>query len=156
MDFTIKQTEKLMPKLAHTTVIRFFGKLRSIMNDVVTPIKMSSCVEGRHEVIEIDESLFGKRHKYHKGRPTERIWIFGMVQRKTRTTYFTPVKDRTSETLCEIIRNKVEIGAKVFHDDWAAYNKLSEYGYEHDVVVHTREFVSASGVCTNTIEGIKI
>ena len=142
-----------MPKLAHTTVVRFFKKLCCKISEAMSSMKMQSTVDGKQEIIEIDESLFGKRQKYNKGRRTKRLWIFGLAQRNSRKTYFTPVNDRDSETLVNIIKERVETGAIIYHDDWAAYRKLSDHGYQHDVVVHTREFVSESGVCTNTIEG---
>ena len=152
-DFSIKETEKLMPKLAHTTVVRFFKKLRCVTTEVISSIKIDSTVDGTQDIVEIDESLFGKRQKHNKGRRTERVWIFGLAQRKSRKTFFTLVKDRTSETLLSIIKEKVEPGVMIYHDDWAAYNKLNEHGYDHGIVVHSREFISESGVCTNTIEG---
>ena len=34
--------------------------------------------------VEIDESLFGRRTKYHRGRPQgSKVWIFGIVERYT-------------------------------------------------------------------------
>ena len=37
--------------------------------------------------IEIDESLFGRRVKYHRGNPNVgmKVWIFGMVERSSNT-----------------------------------------------------------------------
>ena len=41
----------------------------------------------------------------------------------------------------------------IFHDDWSVYQNLDKHGYDHGTVVHTYEFKSKEGVCTNTIEG---
>ena len=114
---------------------------------------MEKTVEGGGEIIEIDESIFGKKRKYNRGSIHSRKWVFGIAQRGTRKTYFTPVTDRSKETLTKIIVERVEKEAVIYHDDWAAYRDLDELGYQHGIVVHTREFVSAKGVCTNTIEG---
>ena len=114
---------------------------------------MENSIEGNTDIVELDESLFGKKRKYNRGAPTKRIWIFGLVERATRKTVFVPVNDRKKETLIPIIQKHVRRGSKIFHDDWAAYAKLEQHGYVHDTVVHAREFVSPTGVCTNTIEG---
>ena len=111
--------------------------------------------DGVSDIIEIDESIFGKKRKNNRGTPHTREWIFGIVQRKSRKTYFVPVTGRSKDDLLPIISNKIKPGATIFHDDWAAYRELQELGYKHDVVVHTKEFVSKSGACTNTIEGRK-
>ena len=52
-------------------------------------------------IVEIDESLFGRRIKYHKGNPrsTERIWIVGLVECKRGRIILYPVENRSRETL---------------------------------------------------------
>ena len=35
------------------------------------------------EVVEVDESKFGKR-KYHNGRRVDGVWVFGGIDRRTR------------------------------------------------------------------------
>lgn len=105
-------------------------------------------------IVEIDESAFGKRAKYHRGRHCKKIWVFGMVERQTRKLSLHVVQDRRKDTLMPILDKHVKKRAKIYHDDWASYRDLKSYGYEHGTVNHTREFVSSEGVCTNTIEGI--
>ena len=153
LDYAVCEMQKMLPALAQTTIIRFFAKLRKILFDEMESIMMEDTIHGETQIVEIDESLFGKKQKNNRGCPTKRFWIFGMVQRETRKTYFTPVQDRTEDTLVSILKARVKPGSMIYHDDWSAYRKLHKQGYEHDVVVHTREFVSKSGACTNTIEG---
>lgn len=116
-------------------------------------IKFNTEADGREDIIEIDESLFGKKRKYHRGTSFRRQWVFGIIERGSRKTYFVPVTRRSQEELIPIIESRIEPGAKIFHDDWAVYRNLSDRGFKDDVVNHSKEFKSDSGACTNTIEG---
>ena len=51
--------------------------------------------------IEIDESLFVRKMKYHRGnpRPGLRVWNFGMVERQSNMAILYPVGDHTKQTL---------------------------------------------------------
>lgn len=153
MDFPQNEVKKMIPNLAHSTVVKFYASMRELLYAKVDNFQFQGTVDGKLDIIEIDESLFGKKRKHNKGAPTEKQWVFGMVERTTRKTYFQIVEDRTKDTLIPIIKRKALQGSTIYHDDWSAYRRLGEEGYETDVVVHSREFVSASGACTNTIEG---
>ena len=106
------------------------------------------------EIIEMDESVFGKKQKYSRGRLTKKVWVFGLAQRESRKTRFFVIPNRTNATLHALICDHVEKGICLFHDDWPGYRKLHELGYPHGTVVHKKEFKSKEGVCTNLIEGI--
>ena len=43
------------------------------------------------------------------------------------------VKDRTTETLTQVVLENVELGAEVWTDFWRGYNGLKAY-YKHRVV----------------------
>jgi len=143
----------MLPHLAHTTVVKFFSKLRGRIYHVIDTLTFNGTVYGSTDIIEIDECYFGKKRKGNRGNTTTRQWVFGMVQRGTRKSFLVPVNNRTKETLIPLIKAKVESGSTIYHDDWPAYRLLCEEGYETGVVNHSREFVSKEGVCTNTIEG---
>ena len=101
-------------------------------------------------MVEIDESLFARKIKYHKGRvPRKSIWVFGTVERGSRRLFLTTVPRRNRETLLPIIKNTIDVGAHIHSDEWAAYANLNEEGYIHETVNHTEEFRSDSGCCTN-------
>jgi len=113
-------------------------------------------------IVEIDESLFGRKIKYHRGaKKNKQIWIFGLVERETNRLLLFPVEDRSEATLVPIIKKYVEEGATIYSDGWAAYSKLSQHGFNHFVVVHKETFKAtfknADGsireVHTNQIEG---
>jgi len=153
LDFPLCEAEKLLPAIAHSTVVGFYDKIRTKIYDIMERISLCGNVEENLEVVELDESLFGKKRKYCKGKPTKQQWVFGLVERHTRKTYFTTVEDRKRSTLMPIIKRVVGTGSKIYHDDFSVYRSLQEEGYEHDSVVHKKSFVSSTGVCTNTIEG---
>jgi len=46
---------------------------------------------GVGEIVEIDESKFGKR-KYHRGHPVEGAWVFGGIQRSDGSVFMEIVK----------------------------------------------------------------
>ena len=54
---------------------------------------------GRGKTIEIDESMFGHKRKYNRGRVSQGTWVFGMVERGTGQTLAFRVPNRTRETL---------------------------------------------------------
>ena len=103
--------------------------------------------------IEIDESLFWKRSKYNRGKQFTKHWVLGIAERNTNKTIFEIVENRKKETLLPIILKYVWKSATIHHDDWVSYRGLARLGFKHSTVNHSRNFVSDSGACTNTIEG---
>ena len=64
-----------------------------------------------------------------------------------------PVEDRSEATLLPIIREWIEPGTLIVSDCWKSYSKLSENGYLHETVNHSKEFVNSNGFNTNKQEG---
>ena len=60
-------------------------------------------------IIEIDESAFGKKEKYHKGKSHTHYWVFGIVARGERKVLLKVVPDRKKETLVSIIQKHVHV-----------------------------------------------
>ena len=115
-------------------------------------------------IVEIDESLFGRRVKYHKGNPNKgmKVWIFGLVDREANTVILYPVSDRTKETLLPLIQRHVAQGSTIYSDGWSAYLDLNDMGYRHFTVLHKYTFRkdyidvetgAKTTVHTNRIEG---
>ena len=105
-------------------------------------------------VVEIDESLFGRKAEYHKGRPMgQNIWIFGLVERGTNRLKLFLVDNRKQSTLTQIIQANIQTGSTIYSDGWAAYKCLPTLGYQH-FVVETRDTVTGAleEVHTNRIE----
>ena len=79
---------------------------------------------GDGRVIEIDESLFGKR-KYGKGeRDHEGVWVLGGVERATGRIFLNVVEQRDTETMAPLLSKNIKPGSIVFSDMWKAYDRL--------------------------------
>lgn len=90
--------------------------------------------------VEIDEScFFGRRVDLEK--PTTNKWVFGLYERDTKRTYMELVSKRTVHTLLPIIQKICEMGTTILSDQWKAYEPLSDLGYPHYTVDHSRYFV---------------
>lgn len=110
------------------------------------------------DTVEIDESLFGKKAKKvgdkPRGTSRQKYSVFGIVEKRGRRCVLYYVPDRKRTTLFEIIQRHIDTSCKINHDGAAVYATLGDIGYEHDVVCHNVEFVTAEGIHTNTIEGL--
>lgn len=154
LDFQIYQCKKLMPEIDEKSLIDWYSFLRDVCSASLlrNPVKLGSGVDS--EIVEIDESLFGKKRKYHRGSGNQKFWVFGMVERGTRNSVLQLVDKRDRETLLPIIKKYVVQGTTIYSDQWAAYYTIGEEGYSHATVNHSKEFKSADGCCTNGIEGL--
>lgn len=133
------------------TIVDWYNFCREVCVEVL--IKDSELIGGPGIVVEIDESKFGKR-KYNRGKRVEGCWVFGGIERGTGRCFFTRVADRSAETLIPIIQAHIAPGSTIISDCWKAYSKLSELGYVHQTVNHSKTFKDKiTGACTNTIEG---
>ena len=88
--------------------------------------------------IEIEESQFGKKCKYNRGRARPKIWILGITERATNRIVLVPVSKRDAATRVPIIQKYVVDGAKIYTDGHKGYLNLNELpnGYEHFSCVH--------------------
>ena len=84
------------------TIVDWYMFCREVCVQVLE--KESVQIGGPGEIVEIDESKFGKC-KYNKGRRVEDIWVFGGIDRRTRECFLVPVEDRSCETLIPILRS---------------------------------------------------
>ncbi|RUS73525.1 hypothetical protein EGW08_018710 [Elysia chlorotica] len=131
----------------------------SYCREVCTEALLSSRAEGTptqiggpNLTVEVDEAKFGKR-KYHRGRVVEGQWVLGGICRETRDCFLVPVEDRGADTLLSIIRERVAPGTTVLTDEWRAYSRLTEFGFTHQTVNHSQNFVNPeTGTNTNLIE----
>ena len=66
--------------------------------------------------------------------------------------FFITVQDRSAATLIPLIKKWILPGTRILSDCWKAYSSLVEEGYDHEMVSHSIEFVSDTGIHTNNIE----
>ena len=112
-------------------------------------------IGGQDVVVEIDESKFG-RSKYGRGRRIEGVWVFGGIERVSKRKFLFPLIERPhrdAETLLPLIRQFILPGSVIVSDEWAAYRRIPEYGYQHRTVNHSEHFVDpVTGNHTQNIE----
>ena len=111
---------------------------------------------GRGKTVEIDESMFGHKRKYNRGRVSEGAWVFGMVERGSGRALTFRVSDRTRETLVtRLVQEFIQPGTVIISDKFSPYFNLNDIGYTHLMVNHSENFVDPYiGAHTNTIEGV--
>jgi LSD1 subclass zinc finger protein len=136
-------------------LIRFFMKLRRCCENFImhNPVMLG----GNNIVINLDESLFRHKPKYHRGRLTKHeLWVFGVAD-----TSFTPahiylelVEDRSAATLLPIVKRVLRHNSIVISDDWASYRRIDEIlGFDNLIVNHSLNFVDPiTGAHTQHIE----
>ena len=139
--------------LSRPTVIQMFQSMRNICSTKLEqePIQLG----GPGIIVQIDESLFRHKPKYHRGRPPRsEQWVFGMVDTSTSpaTGYMELVEKRDAATLLPIINRIVRPGSIIHSDQWRAYNRISDT-FQHEKVNHSENFVDPdTGVHTKNIE----
>jgi transposase-like protein len=147
----------LVPQLSITADVHSeaLGDWTNYIREVCINSLSLNKIGGKDKVVEIDESLFGKR-KYHRGRINKgQYWVFGGVEQGTNNCFLVPVPKRDSATLLPIILNNILPGTTIISDCWKAYDCLANEGYQHLKVNHTYNFVDPdTGAHTNTIEGL--
>ena len=111
---------------------------------------------GRGKTVEIDESMFGHKRKYNRGRVSEVACVFGMVERASGRALTFCVPDRTRENLVtRLVQEFIQPGTVILSDKFSPYFNLNDIGYTHLMVNHSENFVDPYiGAHTNTIEGV--
>ncbi|XP_038047285.1 uncharacterized protein LOC119721326 [Patiria miniata] len=109
-------------------------------------------VGGEGKRVQIDESKIGKR-KYYRGHQVEGQWVFGGIEEDSRECFIVTVEHRDEATLLPLIQEWIAPGTTIISDCWKAYINLPKYGYTHETVNHSKEFVNKDGSHTNKIEG---
>lgn len=79
-------------------------------------------------------------------------WVLGIYSNKNEVR-FLRVRDRTMETLTEVIEKYVESGSVIVTDMWGGYNGLTARGFVHKKVNHSENYVDPNtGAHTQGIE----
>lgn len=91
---------------------------------------------------------------YNRGTGIRKFWVFRIVERGIKKVVFQLVDKRDKASFIPIINKYVIKGPSVYSDQWSAYFTLTEEGYNHLTVNHSKELKSNNGCCTNTVEGL--
>ncbi|XP_078362352.1 uncharacterized protein LOC144646583 [Oculina patagonica] len=140
--------------LSKPTVIRALSELRTICSNKI--LNAGIKIGGVGKTVEIDESKFGAKRKYQRGRVSEGPWVFGAVERGSKKALLFRVPDRTRATLVHrLITTHILPGTVIYSDQFSPYIPLNQLGYIHLSVNHSENFVDPdSGAHTNTIKGL--
>ncbi|KAG0438980.1 hypothetical protein DMUE_2748 [Dictyocoela muelleri] len=116
------------------------------------PIKFG----GSGSVVQVYETMLNHNVRAHRGRsPNNKILAITMIDTSTTPVkgYAEVVLSRNSDTLLPIIQRAVADGSNIHTDEWPAYNRLSELGYNHYKITHKYNFIDPiTGIHTQNVE----
>eukprot|EP00731_Ephydatia_muelleri_P015862 Em0009g286a len=131
-------------KVALNTAVDVYQWLREVCSTRLIndgPVMLG----GNGVVVQIDESLFKHKPKYHRGRRADyEQWVFGMVDTSQTPSlgFMQMVDTRDAATLLPIIRAHTAPGTIIHSDEWAANRRISQDipHLQHATVNHSVEF----------------
>ena len=142
-----------MTGFAKQTVSRFYYLFRRLAASALSEI--DTIIGGEGVIVEIDETKLGRR-KYNRGHRVDGVWVIVGIERSPqRRVFMVAVKDRSAETIREIIRTHVAPGSIVHTDGWRGYVGIdTACSIVHRTINHSEGFIDIeTGVHTNTVEG---
>ncbi len=162
---------KRTTKLSYLTVRRYFKKFRTslinnkqsiqqiVLNKQIDSIKEVSkrrkqlqikketleieTINKLHNIVEIDESFFGKR-KFGRQH-----CVIGAIERDTRKVKLELIDDRYKETVESFILNNVKQNSVVYTDSFYSYNDLNLLGYDHTDCNHSKGIFGPTNMIEN-------
>ena len=151
----------------NTTVVKWYTFGRNVCTSWFWKPENTPKLGGYGVIVEMDESYFPGKPKFHKGRRLgdgtwydDEKWAFGMTPRGSLDVVIKQVaSNRSRDVLLPIIDEHCLPGSIFCSDGWKAYNKLREHlqleDVDHFPVNHSENFVDPeSGAHTQTIEGV--
>ena len=149
-------TAAVEASVSEGAAVQVYQYLREVCSTTLinTPIILG----GNQTIVQVDESLFRHKPKYHRGRATSsEQWVFGLVDTSTKpaTGYMELVQSRDAQTLLPIIQAHTAPGTIVHSDQWRAYSQVPTLPTvsSYATVNHSVNFVDpVTGVHTQHIE----
>jgi transposase len=122
----------------------FYHRLRQLIASKLPSYELSG-------EIEADESYFGGRRKGMRGRGAAgKVPVFGLLKRRGKV-YTAIIPDATTDTLMDIIEEKVTPDSIVYTDCFLAYDALDVSDFHHERINHSKLFADKK----NHINGIE-
>jgi len=133
-------------------VIRALSELRTTCSNKV--LNAGIKLGGLGKTMDIDESKFGAKRKYKRGRVSEGPWVC-VVEQGSQKVLLYRVPDWARETLVHhLITSHIWPRTVIYSDQFTPYIPLNQLGYIHLSVNHSKNFVDPdSGAHINTIKG---
>jgi transposase len=126
------------------TAARFFLRLRQLIASKVPSYRLDGEVEA-------DESYFGGQRKGKRGRGAAgKVPVFGLLKRGGKV-FTAIIPDATTDTLMNIIEEKVTPDSIVYTDCFLAYDALDVSEFHHERINHSKLFADKH----NHINGIE-
>lgn len=126
------------------TAARFFLRLRQLIASKVPSYQLGGEVEA-------DESYFGGQRKGKRGRGAAgKVPVFGLLKRRGKV-FTAIIPDATTDTLMNIIEEKVTPDSIVYTDCFLAYDALDVSEFHHERINHSKLFADKH----NHINGIE-
>ena len=96
-----------IPEVSRKTINDWYSFLRDICirKFEEEPVRFNS--DEVADEVQVDESLFGKKQKYHKGKSYQRSWFFGISDQQKHKCHIQYVSKRDATTLENIILKHV-------------------------------------------------
>lgn len=156
----LRQVDMLQEGITRSsaTLSKLADKLRRVCKSAMKRMRKrgKQTIGRRREIVLIDESKFGHKRKYNRGRANNRsTWVFGMLGIKVerRRPIFKIVHCRSARNLMPLIKKHIRQGSSVISDGWRSYRNLQNEGYDHRIVNHKEHFVDpVTGAHTQNLE----
>ncbi len=121
-------------------------------------LRHATQIGGPGRICKVDESAFGHKAKYGRGRGGDPQWIFGGIQRGTRKCFMQLVDQRDEHTLLPLIQQNIRPTTHILSDGWPAYRRIPQLpeNYTHEVIIHKEHFVDENDptIHTQSIESL--
>lgn len=138
---------------SYRTVYRMLESIRELMADCLDFKLNDTVCEVDESYIKTGNKGLGRHFSFGKGRGSEQhTSILAITERKGVAKLFV-VPSTGADDLLPLITEHIPTSTIVYTDNWKAYHRLSDLGYEHAMVNHSIEFVNESA-STNSAENI--
>jgi len=139
-------------RVTYDTIHTVYGEVRSMISKYIDGFNSTRKLGGPDKIVEIDEALFSRNTNKDTGEKHQ-VWVLGIFEVGTRVARAYVIKDKTAETLQDIIVNHVEEGSTICTDCWKGYIGLKDKGFRHKRINHRKGWIH-NGYTTNRVEGL--